>query len=72
MSMEKIVRPFQTYDITPPRRIIDPEEEPDENVILQFGKGGSSGKETASGSASHSVSWYQDKKKKEVDDALGD
>lgn len=40
MSLERIVRPFQTQLLTPPRRVIDGEK-PVENVVLEIGKPGS-------------------------------
>jgi len=56
MSMENIVRPFQTPDFAPAKPFFTPGKTGQPNVILQFGRGG--GGKTLSGSSSHSASYY--------------
>ena len=56
MSMETIVRPFQTPDYAPARSFFTPGKTGAANVILEFGRGG--GGRTFSGSYSYSASFY--------------
>jgi len=56
MSMENIVRPFQTPDFAPAKPYFTPGKTGATNVILQFGRGG--GGKTFSGSSSNSASYY--------------
>jgi hypothetical protein len=39
-SFERIVRPFQSKDVTPPQRIVVPEQEPVENIVIACGEVG--------------------------------
>lgn len=64
MSIERIVRPFQTRNVAPPNRILPTTPETvAENVVLQLGLNGSG--KTLSGSYSHRSSRYMDKRYKE-------
>lgn len=64
MSLERIVRPFQTRDVTPPRRVVDVAQSQDPaGVVLTIGKGGSGN--VMHGSISYSMTIYMDTKLKE-------
>lgn len=56
MSIESIVRPFQTPDVAPARRFFVAGKAAPQNVILQFGRGG--GGRVLHGSSSYSASFY--------------
>lgn len=56
MSLESIVRPFQTPDIAPARPFFIAGRGAPPNVILQFGRGG--GGKVFNGSFSYSASFY--------------
>ena len=64
MSFERIVRPFQTRDVTPSQRIFDPSEVAQENVTLKCGEVGST--TTFSGNYSGSVSSYCPSRQREM------
>lgn len=67
MSFEKIVQPFQSLDVSYPRRIIkaDAGAEP-ENVVLSVGGGGGGSVKTLGYSRSVSITTYMVKVQKEV------
>lgn len=56
MSIEAIVRPFQTPDTAPARPYFTAGKAAPQNVIMQFGRGG--GGKILNGSASSSASFY--------------
>jgi hypothetical protein len=56
MSIESIVRPFQTPDFAPARPFFSASKAAPQNVILQFGRGG--GGRSFNGSESYSASFY--------------
>jgi len=56
MSLENIVRPFQTPDVAPAKPFFTPGKTGAANVILQCGRGG--GGKTLNGSTSYSASFY--------------
>lgn len=56
MSLETIVRPFQTPDFAPARPYFRPGKTGAPNVVLQFGRNG--GGKTLNGSLSYSASFY--------------
>lgn len=55
-SLETIVRPFQTADVSPARPFFNAAKAAPQNVILQFGRGG--GGKVLTGSASISATYY--------------
>ncbi len=60
VSLEKIVRPFETRVLTPASPVVDPTKTPPKNIILQYGKGGG-GVQTTSGHFDLSVTYYMTK-----------
>jgi hypothetical protein len=56
MSLESIVRPFQTPDNAPARPFFTAGKAAPQNVILQFGRAG--GGRVLNGSSSYSASFY--------------
>ena len=56
MSIESIVRPFQTPDVAPARPFFTAGKAAPPNVILQLGRSG--GGRTFNGSESYSASFY--------------
>ena len=62
-SLEGIVRPFSTPDITPPSPVPIAQEVPVSNVVINPGKGGSV--KTMSGSYNLTVTFYLIRKPKE-------
>jgi hypothetical protein len=56
MTIESIVRPFQTPDVAPAKPYYRAGNAAPPNVILQFGRGG--GGRTFNGSATSSASYY--------------
>lgn len=67
MSIESIVRPFQTPDFAPSRPFYTASKAAPPNVILQFGRGG--GGRTFNGSESVSASFYMTQYVNEKSDA---
>lgn len=61
---EKIVRPFETREVSSSHRILSAYTTEDRNIIATFGRGGSG--KTLSGSLSFTQTYYMDKKYKEV------
>lgn len=64
-NLETVVRPFQTRDVTPGRRVVAAQgNEPIENLVLRFGDSGNG----VSWSVSYSVSVtkYMTKRQKEL------
>ncbi len=55
-SLERIVRPFQSKDVTPPQRIEDTTDTPPENVLIQCGQSGST--KTFNSSYSSTITSY--------------
>lgn len=66
-NLETIVRPFQTRDVTPPRRIESSESDGSENLRLEIGKNASAGGKMLITTYSASISRYMTKQEKEVD-----
>jgi len=64
MGFENIVRPFQSVDVSYPRRIVKVDETPPENVVLKVGDNG--GVKTLGYSRSYSLTTYMQKVQKEV------
>jgi hypothetical protein len=64
VSLERIVRPFVTLDVTPPQRIIDPAIEAVPNLVLQIGMEGTI--KTLNGSYSASINGYTDSNNTEL------
>ncbi|QDW39002.1 hypothetical protein FFI89_018735 [Bradyrhizobium sp. KBS0727] len=64
MGFENIVRPFQSVDVSYPRRIIKADATPPANVVLKVGDNG--GVKTINFSRSYSLTTYMEKKHKEV------
>lgn len=64
MSLERIVRPFATTDVTPPQRIIDPTVVVVPNLLLQIGMVGAT--KTLNGSFSATIDAYSDDAHKEI------
>ncbi len=63
-GLERMVRPFQTQDFTPPRRVLTDYSAPEQgNIKLEYGHG--SGK-TLTGGSSITVTLYMDTKLKEA------
>lgn len=56
MSIESIVRPFQTPDVAPSKPFYNAAKAAPQTVRLQFGRGG--GGKTFNGSFSYSASFY--------------
>ncbi len=56
MTIESIVRPFQTPDPTPAKPFFTAGRGAPPNVILQFGRGG--GGKVLNGSSSYSATFY--------------
>lgn len=56
MSIESVVRPFQTPDNSPARPFFTAGKAAPQNVILQFGRAG--GGKVLNGSSSYSASFY--------------
>jgi hypothetical protein len=67
MTLERIIRPFQTGDVTPPRRYVPSDAgtraSPPKNVLLQAGKVGST--KTFTGSVNFTQTYYLDTRQKE-------
>jgi hypothetical protein len=63
-SLERIVRPFQSKDVTPPQRILNPSEPPVDNVLIQCGQNGST--KTFNSSFSSTVTSYVEAKHREL------
>ncbi len=63
-SLERIVRPFQSKDVTPPRRILAPSEPPVDNVLIQCGQAGST--KTFNSSYSSTITAYVEAKHREL------
>lgn len=64
-NLETIVRPFQTRDVTPARRVAaNDANEAVENLVLQFGKSGAGVSYNIS--YSHSFEKYMTKRQKEL------
>lgn len=64
MRLEYIVRPFQTADVTPPSIAVDPNAEPQPNLVLKFGEQGAI--KQLSGSFNSTISSYTDDNHQEV------
>lgn len=62
-DFERIIRPFQTGDVTPPRRILKEGETPAANVVFELSTGDSA--KTFQGSRSEQLNFYMTKKWKE-------
>lgn len=67
MSIENIVRPFQTPDFAPAKPYFTPGKTGAANVILRFGRGG--GGKTFNGSSSASATYYMTQYINEKSDA---
>lgn len=67
MTIESIVRPFQSPDVAPPRPYYVAGKAGVPNVILQFGRGG--GGRILNGSGSFSASFYMTQYVNEKSDA---
>jgi len=63
-SLERIVRPFQSKDVTPPQRILNPSDLPVDNVLIQCGQVGST--KTFNSSFSSTVTSYVENKHREL------
>ncbi len=63
-SLERIVRPFQSRDVSPPQRILNPSEPPADNVLIQCGESGST--KTFNSSFSRTVTSYVENKHREL------
>jgi len=63
-SMEKIVRPFQSKDVTPPQQIIDSDAETVDNIVISCGATGDT--KTFNGSYSLSHSYYVEQSYREL------
>lgn len=68
MSIESIVRPFQTPDAAPARPYLTAGRGAPPNVILQFGRGG--GGKVLNGSSNYSASFYVTQYVNEQKDAV--
>jgi hypothetical protein len=64
VSLERIVRPFATVDVTPPVRVLDPTAAPIPNIVLELGKVGTV--KTLNGSFNSSIDAYTDDAHKEI------
>lgn len=60
---EGLIRPFETKDFRPPRRVIPATEENPENVVLVVGSSGSP--KTVAGSYNFNLTTYMTKRQKE-------
>lgn len=67
MSIENIVRPFQTPDFAPAKPYFTPGKAGQPNIILQFGRGG--GGKTLSGSSNSNATYYMTQYVNEEKDA---
>ncbi|MBR0687355.1 hypothetical protein JQ594_15595 [Bradyrhizobium manausense] len=67
MTIEAIVRPFQTPNSAPARPYLTAGKAAPQNVILQFGRGG--GGKVLNGSTSYSASFYMTQYTNEKSDA---
>jgi len=63
-SLERIVRPFQSRDVTPPQRILNPSEPAADNVLIQCGQSGST--KTFNSSFSSTITSYVENKHREL------
>ena len=63
-SLERIVRPFQSKDVTPPQRVFNPSETPVDNVRIVCGQAGST--KTFNSSHSSTVTSYVEGKHREL------
>jgi len=63
-SLERIVRPFQSRDVTPPQRILNPSAPPVDNVLIQCGQSGST--KTFNSSFSSTITAYVENKHREL------
>jgi hypothetical protein len=64
MSFERIVRPFQTKDVTPPQRISTPDDPTVANVTIKCGAVGET--KTFNGSHSSQVTAYVKSQRREL------
>lgn len=62
MTFERIVRPFQKADFTPPPAAVAPEE-PLENIVLMIGKEGGTAKMLVGNISGSITSFHEDKQK---------
>lgn len=58
-GIERVVRPYRMPENTPARRILKPGTKDAENVVLEFGRDGGSGK-TIEGSYTYDQTFYVD------------
>lgn len=67
MSLEKIIRPFQTREITPPRSVVSPAKASEQTSvpIVTFTIGQSPSIKMVTGSESIDVSYYMERWMKE-------
>ncbi|MDE2284704.1 MAG: hypothetical protein KGK33_08840 [Hyphomicrobiales bacterium] len=63
-GLERIVRPFQSKDVTPPQRILNPSEPAVDNVVLRCGQSGST--KTFNSSFSSTITSYVANKQREL------
>jgi hypothetical protein len=56
MALEKVVRPAQTGEVTPPRRVVNASEGPTEQAGFKAGRGGSG--KSMNGSYSFQQTFY--------------
>jgi hypothetical protein len=63
-SLERIVRPFQSKDVTPPQPIFNPSSPPVDNVLIQYGQTGST--KTFNSSYSSTITSYVENKHREL------
>jgi hypothetical protein len=63
-SLERIVRPFQSKDVTPPQRIFSPSETPVDNVRIVCGQTGST--KTFNSSYSSTITSYVENRHREL------
>jgi hypothetical protein len=63
-NLQGLIRP--SSDVNPPRRVIAPEGEEAENIVIAFGKDGSHSVKTVSLSGSDSSTSYMDKQQRET------
>jgi|SRR4051812_42666943 hypothetical protein len=64
MRLEYIVRPFQSFPVTPPQRVIDPTSPDVPNLVLAFGFEGQV--KTLNGSFNSTINGYTDDHHKEL------
>ncbi len=63
--LERVVRPFQTNVISPPQRVLtDYQAEPEPEIMVEYGRGGSG--KILQGSYSQTTTLYMDTKLKET------